>query len=159
MWKLWEKIVPLGYKGSCLRVGAYPRKKRTSPGPVPPGHPRPGRSPDGSSAARKHSPRPKSSRSRPSAPSAPWLETLTRYVRSFATTLSERQRMRLPERLDAVRQDDMPSLLTLAAGIDRDINAVITGLTMSALPPDQNAQGQMFGRAGFALLRSGRIAA
>ncbi|WP_345554153.1 hypothetical protein [Streptomyces lannensis] len=67
--------------------------------------------------------------------------------------------MRLPERLDAVRQDDMPSLLTLAAGIDRDINAVITGLTMSALPPDQNAQGQMFGRAGFALLRSGRIAA
>ncbi|MFE6554892.1 hypothetical protein ACWDWS_37585 [Streptomyces sp. NPDC003328] len=53
----------------------------------------------------------------------------------------------------------MPSLLTLAAGIDRDINAVITGLTMSALPPDQNAQGQMFGRAGFALLRSGRIAA
>ncbi|MBW8707309.1 hypothetical protein MBT84_47510 [Streptomyces sp. MBT84] len=73
--------------------------------------------------------------------------------------LTERQRERLLERLDAVRQDDMPSLLTLAAGIDRDINAVITGLTMSARPPDQNDQGQMLGRAGFALLRSGRIAA
>ncbi|MFE2993031.1 hypothetical protein [Streptomyces sp. NPDC059262] len=33
-WKLWEEIVPLGYKGSYGRVSAYIRKKRTSPRPV-----------------------------------------------------------------------------------------------------------------------------
>ncbi|MFF7717630.1 hypothetical protein [Streptomyces sp. NPDC007988] len=32
--------------------------------------------------------------------------------------------------LDAVRQDDLPSLHTLAAGIDRDLDAVIAGLTL-----------------------------
>lgn len=33
-WKLWEEIVPLGYKGSYQRVRAYLYKKRTSPRPV-----------------------------------------------------------------------------------------------------------------------------
>ncbi|GCB43966.1 hypothetical protein [Streptomyces sp. NL15-2K] len=42
--------------------------------------------------------------------------------------LTERRGERLPDRLDAVRQDDLPSLHTLAAGIDRD--AVIAGLTL-----------------------------
>ncbi len=38
---------------------------------------------------------------------------------------------RLPDWLDAVRQDDLPSLHTLAGGIDRDGDAVIAGLTLS----------------------------
>ncbi|WP_341869052.1 hypothetical protein [Streptomyces diastatochromogenes] len=33
-WKLWEEIVPLGYRGSYGRVSAYLREKRTSPRPV-----------------------------------------------------------------------------------------------------------------------------
>ncbi|GHC45398.1 hypothetical protein GCM10010507_20820 [Streptomyces cinnamoneus] len=33
-WKLWEEIVPLGYKGSYQRVRACLRNKRTSPRPV-----------------------------------------------------------------------------------------------------------------------------
>ncbi|MFI0712274.1 transposase [Streptomyces inhibens] len=33
-WKLWEEIIPLGYKGSYGRVSAYLRKKRTSPRPI-----------------------------------------------------------------------------------------------------------------------------
>lgn len=37
---------------------------------------------------------------------------------------------RLPEWLDAVRQDDLPSLHTCAAGIDRDRGAVIAGPTL-----------------------------
>jgi transposase len=44
--------------------------------------------------------------------------------------LTDRQGQRLPEWLDAVRQDDLPSLHTLAAGIDRDRDAVIAGLTL-----------------------------
>ncbi|MGC5530408.1 transposase [Streptomyces sp. SR-10] len=33
-WKLWEEIVPLGYRGSYQRVRAYLHDKRTSPQPV-----------------------------------------------------------------------------------------------------------------------------
>ncbi len=33
-WKLWEEIVPLGYRGSYGRVSAYLREKPTSPRPV-----------------------------------------------------------------------------------------------------------------------------
>ncbi|NDZ79049.1 transposase [Streptomyces sp. SID10853] len=42
--------------------------------------------------------------------------------------LTERQGERLPDWLDAVRQDNLPSLHTLAAAIDRD--AVTAGLTL-----------------------------
>ncbi|MFE4255005.1 transposase [Streptomyces sp. NPDC056910] len=91
----------------------------------------------------------------------PELETLTGHVHSFAQILTERQGQRLPEWLDAVRQDDLPGLHTLAAGIDRDRAAVIAGLT---LPGNSGVveghvnrikmlKRQTFGRAGFALLR------
>jgi transposase len=53
----------------------------------------------------------------------PELDALTRHVRSFAVMLTERQGERLPAWLDAVRKDDLPSLHTLAAGIDRDRDA------------------------------------
>lgn len=63
--------------------------------------------------------------------------------------------------LDAVRQDDLPSLRALAAGIDRDIDAVTAG---STLPGSSGAveghanrikmlKRQRFGRAGFRFLR------
>ncbi|MGW2280264.1 ISL3 family transposase [Streptomyces sp. NPDC001770] len=91
----------------------------------------------------------------------PELEALTGHVRSFAQIFTERQGQRLPEWFDAVRRDDLPDLHTLAAGIDRDRAAVIAGLT---LPWDSGVveghvngikmlKRQMFGRAGFALLR------
>ncbi|MFG2228279.1 transposase [Streptomyces sp. NPDC048644] len=73
----------------------------------------------------------------------------------------ERQGERLPDRLDAVRQDDLPSLRTLAAGIDRDRDAVIAGLTLpwnsgvveGHINRIKMLKRQMFGRAGFTLLR------
>ncbi|MFF5782638.1 transposase [Streptomyces virginiae] len=89
------------------------------------------------------------------------LDALTRHVRSFAAMLTERQGERLPEWLDAVRQDDLPSLHTLAAGIDRDRDAVIAGLTLpwgsgvveGHVNRIKMLKRQMFGRAGFQLLR------
>jgi transposase len=59
------------------------------------------------------------------------------------------------------RRDDLPSLLTLAAGIDRDRDAVTAGLTLSwssgvvecHVNRIKMLERQMFGRAGFALLR------
>ncbi|MGW5782959.1 transposase [Streptomyces sp. NPDC003757] len=89
------------------------------------------------------------------------LDALTEHVRSFATTLTDRQGERLPDWLDAVRQDGLPSLNTLAADIDRDRDAVIAGLTLpwsSGVVEGQVnrikiLKRQMFGRAGFDLLR------
>ncbi|WP_229920909.1 transposase [Streptomyces avidinii] len=71
------------------------------------------------------------------------------------------QGQRLPEWLHAVRNDNLPGLHILAAGIDRDRDAVIAGLT----PPWSSGvveghvnrikmfKRQMFGRVGFLRLR------
>lgn len=75
--------------------------------------------------------------------------------------LTDRQGKRLPDWLDAVQQDDLPSLHTLAAGIARDLDAVTAGLTLSlssgAVEGHANRikvlKRRMFGRAGFQLLR------
>ncbi|MDV5142857.1 ISL3 family transposase [Streptomyces sp. SBC-4] len=91
----------------------------------------------------------------------PELDALTGHVRSCAHMLTERQGERLPQWLDAVRQDDLPSLHTLAAGIDRDRDAVIAGLTLpwnsgvveGHVNRIKMLKRQMFGRAGFDLLR------
>lgn len=151
----------LGYKDSYQHVRAYLHKKRTLPQPV---------------TARPPSPR----------TVAGWilrrLETLTEleqlqlktvrahcaeldaltwHVRSFAVMLTDGQGERLSDWLDAVRQDDLPSLHTLAAGIDRDRDAVIAGLTLpwnSGVVEGHVNRIKMFKRqvlgcAGFALLR------
>ncbi|MEV6655178.1 transposase [Streptomyces sp. NPDC051219] len=129
-WKLWEEIVPLGYKGSYGIVSAYIRKKRTSPRPVTAQPPAP------RVVTRWILSRPESLteveqiRLKAVLADCPALDALTGHVRSFAQILTERQGERLPEWLDAVRQDDLPSLHTLAAGIDRDRDAVIAGFTL-----------------------------
>ncbi|MET9586896.1 ISL3 family transposase [Streptomyces sp. NPDC006539] len=160
-WKLWEEIVPLGYKGSYQRVRAYLHDKRTSPRPVTARPPSPRavagwilRHPD--TLAESEQLQLKAVRTR-----CPELDALTRHVRSFATMLTERQGERLPDWLDAVRQDDLPSLHTLAAGIDRDRDAVIAGLTLpwnsgvveGHVNRIKMLKRQMFGRAGFDVLR------
>jgi transposase len=91
----------------------------------------------------------------------PELDALTGHVRSFATMLTERQSVRPPGWLDAVRKDDPPSLHTLAAGIDGDRDAVAAGLTLpwnsGVVEGHVNRikmfKRQMFGREGLALLR------
>ncbi|WP_435808615.1 hypothetical protein [Streptomyces afghaniensis] len=75
--------------------------------------------------------------------------------------LTERQGERLPQWLAAVRQDDLPSLHVLAAGNDCDREAVIAGLTLAwnsgvvegHVNRVKMRKRQMFGRAGFSLLR------
>ncbi|MGW1659350.1 ISL3 family transposase [Streptomyces atratus] len=160
-WKAWEEIVPLGYPGSYQRVRAYFRTKRLSVDPVtaPPPSPRTVagwilRHPDSLADVEQL-------RLKAVLAHCPELEALTGHVRSFAQILTERQGQRLPEWLDAVRQDDLPGLHTLAAGIDRDRAAVIAGLTLpwnsgvveGHVNRIKMLKRQMFGRAGFALLR------
>ncbi|MFF8919478.1 ISL3 family transposase [Streptomyces sp. NPDC015032] len=160
-WKLWEEIVPLGYKGSYQRVRAYLHDKRTSPRPVTARPPSPRavagwilRHPDTLTE-------PEQLQLKNVRTHCPELDALTRHVRSFAAMLTGRQGKDLPDWLDAVRQDDLPSLHTLAAGIDRDRDAVIAGLTLpwnsgvveGHVNRIKMLKRQMFGRAGFALLR------
>ncbi|KQZ12159.1 MULTISPECIES: transposase [Streptomyces] len=160
-WTVWEESVPLGYQGSQQRVRAYFREKRTSPNPVTARPPSPRvvagwvlRRPE-TLAEIDHL------RLKAILVHCPELNALTGHVRSFAQTLTERQGERLPQWLDTVRQDDLPSLRTLAAGIERDRDAVIAGLTLpwsSGVAAEhvnriKMLKRQMFGRAGFALLR------
>ncbi|MFJ9620040.1 transposase [Streptomyces noursei] len=160
-WKLWEEIVPLGYKGTYGSVSAYIRKKRTSPQPVT------AKPPSSRTVSRWILSRPETLteteqlRLKMVLAQCPELEALTGHVRSFATMLTERQGERLPQWLDAVRQDDLPTLHTLAAGIDRDRQVVIAGLTLpwnsgvveGHVNRIKMLKRQMFGRAGFQLLR------
>ncbi|WSN71400.1 transposase [Streptomyces sp. NBC_01361] len=153
--------MPLGYTSSYQRVRAYFRTKRLSDDPVtaPPPSPRAVaswilRHPDSLSAGEQL-------RMKAVLAHCPELDALTRHVRSFAQILTERQGQRLPEWLDAVRQDDLPGLHTLAAGIDRDRDAVVAGLTLpwssgvveGHVNRIKMLKRQMFGRAGFGLLR------
>ncbi|MFF2478277.1 ISL3 family transposase [Streptomyces sp. NPDC058066] len=160
-WALWEEIVPFGYKGSYQRVRAYLREKRLSPGPVSARPPTP-RTVSGWILRHPESLR-ESEQMRLKAVLAhcPELDALTGHVRSFARMLTQREGERLPQWLDAVRQDDLPTIHTLAAGIDRDRDAVIAGLTLpwssgvveGHVNRIKMLKRQMFGRAGFRLLR------
>ncbi|MEV0372502.1 ISL3 family transposase [Streptomyces sp. NPDC050636] len=160
-WKLWEEIVPLGYEGSYQRVRAYLHDKRTSPRPVTARPPSPRvvagwilRHPE--TLTESEQLQLKDVRTH-----CPELDALTRHIRSFAAMLTVRQGQHLPDWLEAVRQDDLPSLHTLATGIDRDRDAVIAGLTLpwnsgvveGHVNRIKMLKRQMFGRAGFQLLR------
>jgi transposase len=155
------EIVPLGYTGSYQQVRAYFRTKRLSTEPVsaPPPSPRTVagwilRHPDSLTEADQL-------RLNSVLVHCPELEALTGHVRSFAQILTERQEQRLPKWLNAVRDDDLPGLHTLAAGIDRDRDAVIAGLTLpwssgvveGHVNRIKMLKRQMFGRAGFKLFR------
>jgi transposase len=153
--------VPLGYKGSYQRVRAYLHKKRTSPRPVVARPPSP-RTVAGWILRRPETlPEAEQLLLKTVRTQCPEIDALTRHVRAFAVMLTERQGERLPDWLAAVRQDDLPSLHTLAAGIDRDRDAVIAGLTLpwssGAVEGHVNRikmiKRQMYGRAGFNLLR------
>ncbi|OPC76735.1 transposase [Embleya scabrispora] len=159
--KLWEEIVPLGYRGSYQRVSAYLRAKRLSPDSPTPTPPSPRtvagwilRHPDFLDEAARL-------RLKAVLANCPEINALTGHVRSFARMLTERRGHQLPDWLDAVRHDDLPALHTLAAGIDRDRDAVIAGRTLpwnsgvveGHVNRIKMLKRQMFGRAGFALLR------
>lgn len=91
----------------------------------------------------------------------PEMTALTEHVRSFAHMVTELEGERLPEWIESARAaTDLPSLSRFAQHLERDLDAVIAGLT----PPWNSGvvegrvnrikmlKRQMFGRAGFELL-------
>jgi transposase len=92
----------------------------------------------------------------------PHLDALAAHITSFAEMMTNRTgEQQLPGWLAAVQADDQPHLHSFATGIRRDQDAVTAGLTLpySSGPVEGNVnrikmlKRQMYGRAGFALLR------
>jgi transposase len=90
------------------------------------------------------------------------LERLHQHVRSFAKIMAQRRGQELPAWLEAVEADDLPELRSLAAGLRRDLPAVINGLTLehSSGAVEGNVtrvkriKRDGYGRANFDLLRA-----
>jgi transposase len=91
----------------------------------------------------------------------PELGALTTHVREFGKMLTQLEGERLPQWIEAVRADDLPSLHAFANGLERDLAAVTAGLTLpwssgvveGHVNRIKTLKRQMYGRAGFALLR------
>ncbi|MGW8395864.1 ISL3 family transposase [Streptomyces lydicus] len=159
-WTLWEEIKAHGYAGGYGTVRAYLRPFRKAvPADARPPTPRtvtrwiltrPDALPENDRLKLKSV-----------LTHCPELEALTRHVRDFAQILTQLQGDRFLEWIAAVRADDLPSMQTFVNGLERDIDAVIAGLTLpwnsgiveGHVNRIKMIKRQMYGRAGFALLR------
>jgi len=92
----------------------------------------------------------------------PHLDALAGHIRDFAEMMTRRQGLlALDDWLTRIEADDQPELHSFASGIRRDQDAVTAGLALpyssAALEGNVNKikmiKRQMYGRAGFALLR------
>jgi transposase len=89
------------------------------------------------------------------------LTVLAEHVRTFAELLTTRRGADLEAWMTAVEAGDLPALHAFVRGLRKDLDAVVAGLTL----PYSNGpiegtnttfkllNRQMYGRAGFALLR------
>ena len=90
------------------------------------------------------------------------LERLQQHIRSFAKIMAQRRGQELAAWLEAVEADDLPELRSLAAGMRRDLPAVINGLTLEHnsgavegnVTRVKRLKRDGYGRAKFDLLRA-----
>ncbi|QJS99127.1 transposase [Streptomyces asoensis] len=91
----------------------------------------------------------------------PELGALTVHVSAFGKMLTQLQGDQLPQWIKAVRADDLPSLHTFVNALERGLAAVTAGLTLrwnsgvveGHVNRIKMIKRQMYGRAGFGLLR------
>jgi transposase len=161
--ELHRQITARGFRGSYGTVAAYLRALRATgivpaPAPAPPTVRQvtgwimsdPGTL-DGDSQARLEA----------VLARCPELESATEHVRGFADMLINLRGDRLRDWLGRIYIDTLPGLHVFANGIDRDRDAVIAGLTLpyssgvveGHINRIKMIKRQMFGRAGFQLLR------
>lgn len=162
-WKLWEEIKEQGYPRGYASVRDYvSRTLRGKPQPVGPRPPsaravtrwiltHPDALPEGDRLQLKGA-----------LANCPELTALAEHVRSFAHLLAHLQGDRLPEWIqEASASIDLPSLSRFAHHLERDLDAVIAGLSQpwnsgvveGHVNRIKMLKRQMFGRAGFELLR------
>ncbi|WP_237526921.1 MULTISPECIES: transposase [unclassified Streptomyces] len=161
--KLWEEIKEQGYPHSYAGVRAYvSRNLRSKPQPAGP------RPPSARAVTRwlltHPDALPDRDRIQLKAVLAycPELTALAEHVRSFACMVTDLQGERLPEWIESARTAaDLPSLSRFAQHLERDLDAVIAGLTQpwnsgvveGHVNRIKMLKRQMFGRAGFEPLR------
>ena len=91
----------------------------------------------------------------------PHLDALAAHVAAFAEILTARQGQRLNDWITAVEADDQPDLQSFTAGLRRDHDAVVNGLTMTYssgmveghVNRIKMIKRQIYGRANLDLLR------
>lgn len=162
-WTLWEEIKEQGYPRGYASVRDYvSRNLRGKPQPVGP------RPPSARAVTRwiltHPDALPEGDRIRLKAVLAncPELTAPVEYVRSFAHMVTELQGDQLPEWIASARTTtDLPSLSRFAQHLERDLDSVIIGLTLpwssgvveGHVNRIKMLKRQMYGRAGFKLLR------
>ncbi|MFI5809229.1 transposase [Streptomyces sp. NPDC051561] len=162
-WKLWEEIKEQGYPRGYNTVRAYVSSTlRDKPRPVGP------RPPSARAVTRWLLTHPDTLREnerlqlKAVLAYCPELNALAQHVRSFAHMLTNLQGDRLPDWIEAASATtDLPSLRHFAQHLLRDLDAVTAGLTLpwnsgvveGHVNRIKMLKRQMFGRAGFELLR------
>ena len=160
-WKLWEEITERGYRGGYGAVRDYLRPLWTTPRP-PDVRPPSVRTVSGWLLTRPDALREDDRlRLKAALANCPELEALAGHIRSFARMLTQREGEQITEWIGTVRADDLPSLHTFTNGLERDPDAVTAGLSTpwnsgvveGHVDRIKILKRQMFGRAGFELLR------
>ncbi|MEU3837770.1 ISL3 family transposase [Streptomyces microflavus] len=162
-WKLWEEICEQGYPRGYGSVRHYvSRVLRGKPQPVGP------RPPSARAVTRWILSHPDALTEddrlhlKAALANCPELATLTEHVRSFAHMVTHLQGDHLKQWIESARATtDLTSLSRFAQHLERDLDAVTAGLTQpwnsgvveGHVNRIKMLKRQMFGRAGFALLR------
>ncbi|RSD16346.1 ISL3 family transposase [Amycolatopsis eburnea] len=160
-WALWKEIGALGYAGGYGAVRDHLRTMRTVPQAVALKPPSPRRVSGWITTRPEMLPEPHRRRLQAILAHCPELTALVEHVGTFADMLTTLQGERLGQWLVDVRGDDLPSLHNFAAGLERDLAAVTAGLTLpwnsgvveGHVNRIKMLKRQMYGRAGFHLLR------
>ncbi|WP_406203370.1 transposase [Streptomyces decoyicus] len=162
-WKLWEETREQGYPRGYASVRAYvSRTLRGKPQPV---GPRPPSARAVTRWIRTHPdalPEGDRLQLRAVLANCPKLTALAEHVRSFGHMVAHLQGDQLPTWIEAATSTtELPSLRSFAQHLERDLDAVTAGLTLpwnsGVVEGHANRikmlKRQMFGRAGFELLR------
>ena len=159
--RLFQEIQALGYDGSYPVVRDYLARNRPAREPLPPAPPTVRevtnwlcRRPD--TLTEDEKPRLKAILDR-----CPELQAASDQVRSFAAMITKLTGQDLPQWMAAARDAGLPGIASFAKGLEQDLDAVTSGLTMnwSSGPVEgrvnhiKMVKRQMFGRAGLPLLR------
>ncbi|MBG0569360.1 ISL3 family transposase [Actinoplanes sp. NEAU-A11] len=160
---LFAEIRERGYRGSATTLRAYLRPLRATVG-RPPAPRRPPKTRKLTSWLLTHPDRltdhDRDQLARARA-DCPHLDSLATHISTFAEILTSRQGQRLNGWITAVEADDQPDLQSFTAGLRRDHDAVVNGLTMpyssgvveGHVNRIKMIKRQMYGRANLDLLR------
>ncbi|WP_433619150.1 ISL3 family transposase [Dactylosporangium sp. CA-139114] len=160
---LFAELRERGYHGSATTLRTYLRPLRAATG-RPPAPRRPPKARQLTSWLLTHPDRlAKDDREQLAQARAacPHLDTLATHIAAFAEILTARQGQRLNDWIAAVEACDQPDLRSFTAGLHRDYDAVVNGLTMTYssgvveghVNRIKMIKRQMYGRANLDLLR------